>query len=515
MKVLTPDEMRLTDETCIRRYGIPAALLMESAASSTLFLIERDFAGAGKVLLVCGSGNNGGDGFALARKLHAAGREVSVLLSGSPERMTPETLQNFKCLENMNVSLYRTTDEDVLIEDLFSGKDLIVDALLGIGLSRDVSGEKEDLIRRMNASPAPVLSLDIPSGLDGRTGTPRGCAVKAAGTVSFGCPKLGNVISPGHLYNGRLSCSRISFPPEAVERVESKIELNIPAPPAERDPLGYKNSFGRVMVIGGGRSYYGAPVLAAEAAYRCGAGYVTAAIPRSHAPVFSSRCTEAVLLPLEENGRGCVARSNRELILDAASRQDCILLGPGLTDDPETVELIRELIPSLRQPLVIDADGLGALAGHPELTKQRESLTVITPHRGEQRRLLEGRGEETTTLESLYNAVCVYKGPRSRIACPDGRQYINPSGCAALGTAGTGDVLAGMISGMIPWETTPAEAVRKAVLLHGLAAQRFKGGEESLCAGDLIRELPSLFKDLRRDFERISRNCFGVLEIIP
>jgi NAD(P)H-hydrate epimerase len=327
-------------------------------------------------------------------------------------------------------------------------------------------------------------------------------------------PKPGNLISPGFVYNGKLSCSRISFPPEIYESDEFRTELNLPGPLAERDPLGYKSSFGRVMIIGGGRCYYGAPALAASAAYRSGAGYLSAAVPSSHASVFSGHCPEAVLLPLRENGRGAVARSNRELILDALSRQDCVLLGPGLSDDPETRELIRELIPLISLPLVIDADALGALAGHPELTRQREALTVITPHRGEQRRLLAGMTGETP-LEELYNAVCVYKGPRSRIAFPDGRQFINPSGSAALGTAGSGDVLAGMISGMIPWENSPEDAVRKAVLLHGLTGQSFSGAEESLCAGDLIRELPSLFRRYREEYDQLSSNCFGILEMIP
>ena len=326
----------------------------------------------------------------------------------------------------------------------------------------------------MNTAAAAVLSLDIPSGLDGWSGTPRGCAVEAEATISFGCPKLGNVLSPGHLYNGKLYCSRISFPPELYCTDQLKSEINLPGPLTERDPLGYKNSFGRVMIIGGGRSYYGAPALAAAAAYRSGAGYVTAAIPRSHASVFSTHCPEAVLLPLEENGRASVARSNKELLLDTLSRQDCVLLGPGLSDDPETRELIRELIPLIETPLIIDADGLNALAGHPELSSQRKALTVITPHKGEQKRLLEGQPKGSVP-EQLYNALCVYKGPRSRIAFPDGRLFINPSGCAALGTAGSGDVLAGMICGMIPWENSPEEAVRKAVLLHGLAGQAFEG----------------------------------------
>ncbi len=521
MKVLGPDEMRLADENCIRRYGIPAALLMESAASSCLFLIERDFPESSRILLVCGSGNNGGDGFALARKLHSAGRKVSVLLSGSPKKMSPEALQNYNSLNNLNISLIPPlTDgsEEKLdlprLAPLFSSADLIVDALLGIGLSRDVEGEKRVLIEMINEATAPVLSLDIPSGLDGRKAVPRGCAVRADATLCFGFPKTGNVSSPGHIYNGKLFCSSISFPPELREDGKYKTELNLPPSLARRDPLGYKSRFGRVMIIGGGRSYYGAPALAASAAFRSGAGYVTAALPRSHAAVFSGLCPEAVLLPLEENGRGAVARNNKDLILETLSRQDCVLLGPGLSDDPETRELIRELIPRIPLPLIIDADGLGALAGRPDLTREREAFTVMTPHKGEQRRLLEGQSEDTL-LEELYQAVCLYKGPRSRIAFPGGRVFINPSGSAALGTAGSGDVLAGMIAGMIPWENSPEEAVRKAVLLHGLAGQDFSGGEESLCAGDLVRGLPELFRRFRQEYESVSRNCFGILEMIP
>lgn len=510
MKVLSPDEMRLMDENCIHQYGISALLLMENAASAALSHILKAYS-FDKVLIICGSGNNGGDGLALARKLYSAGKAPEVLISGSKEKMTDSSLQNLHCLEKMEIPLFYNPNKEER-KVLFEKTELLIDALFGTGLNREVRGEKRELILEMNRNHSPVVSLDIPSGLDGESSLELGCAVKAESTVCFGAPKYGNIKSPGYLNNGKLLCSRISFPPELYDSEKFKTELNLPEALKTRDPLGYKNSFGKVLVIGGGGDYIGAPALTARAAYRSGAGYVTAAVPSSHSTAFSIHCPEAVIAGMQETDSGTISLNNFEFLLELSSKQNAVVLGPGMTQEEETVNLIRRLIPEISVPLLIDADALNALAGRPELTQQRSGATVITPHLGEQKRLAETAG---LPLEETYQAICVYKGPRSIIALPEGRKFINLTGNEALGTAGSGDVLAGMIAAMLAQDIEKSEAVKKGVLLHGLAADFYEGASECFTASDIIELLPHCFTAYRKNHYKWTRNCYNRMEVIP
>lgn len=510
MKVLSPDEMRLMDENCIHQYGIPALILMENAASSALNHILK-FYSFNKVLIVCGCGNNGGDGLALARKLHSVGKEAQVLISGLKEKMTDSTLQNLLSLEKIKLPLFFNPNKQER-QLLFENTELIIDALFGTGLNRDVHGEKKKIIFEINNYPSPVVSLDIPSGIDGNSSQLLGSAVMADSTICFGAPKQGNIRSPGYINNGKLFCSRISFPPELYQDEKFQTELNLPTALKKRDTLGYKNSFGKVLVIGGGGDYIGAPALATRAAYRSGAGYVTAAIPASHSTSFSIHSPEAVIKSMKETASGTISMENFDILLELSSKQNAVVLGPGMTQQQETVELIRKLIPEISVPLVIDADALNALAGFPELTQKRRAVTVITPHTGEQSRLAKG---VDLPLEKSYKAICVYKGPRSIISLPEGRKYINLSGNEALGTAGSGDVLAGMIGALIPQEDDTSEAVKKAVLLHGLSAELYKGAGRCFTAGDIIELLPRCFEAYKENHTLWTENCYNRMELIP
>ncbi|MDC7231591.1 MAG: NAD(P)H-hydrate dehydratase [Spirochaetales bacterium] len=509
MKVLSPDEMRLMDENCIRHTGIPALVLMENAASAAMTHILSSYTPR-HVLIVCGSGNNGGDGLALARKLHSWGVDVSILVSGSRDRMAEAPRTNLEILDNLNLPLYFDPAAEER-QTLFHRSDLIVDALFGTGLNREITGEKRLIIEEMNRSGSPVVSLDIPSGINGETSKIMGTAVQADSTVCFGAPKKGNVLAPGYLNNGKLCCSRISFPPSLYDHEQYKTALNLPGDLKDRDPLGYKNSFGKVLIIGGAENYTGAPALAARGAYRGGAGYVTAAVPVSISTLFSLHSPEAVIRPLAETAHNTIADRNFEDLLALASKQDAVVLGPGLSRDTETMTLVRRLIPSIEAALVIDADALYALAGHPELTADRRKPTVLTPHAGEQKNLHQNMSQ---SIEESYNALCVYKGPRSVIALPDGRKFINMTGNEALGTAGTGDVLAGMTGAFLAGED-PEEAVQKAVLLHGLSADLYRGGRESFTASDIIDLLPRCFEEYRNRYREWTDSAYGRIQMIP
>ncbi len=510
MKILTPDEMRLMDENCIRQYKIPGILLMENAASASLNHILKQYSFT-SALIVCGAGNNGGDGLALARKIHSEKKDVNVVVSGRREKMSPLSLENLESLEALELPLFFNPEAPIL-ETLFSRSDLIVDALFGTGLNRAVEGSGRDLINRINASPAPVVSLDIPSGLDGFSSEELGCAVRADSTVCFGAPKSCNISAPGFINNGDLFCSRISFPPRLYNDEKFLRELNMPSPLPVRDPLGYKNSFGRILIIGGGGEYRGAPLLAAKAAYRSGAGYVTAAVPESHCPGFSIQSPETVVRGMKETPSGAISPENMDALLELAEKHDTVLLGPGMTSGGQTAGLIRTLIPRIKAALVIDADGLGALAGHPELTLNRQAPTVLTPHKGEQHRLAGGAD---TPLEDLYGAVCVYKGPRSVIAAPGGRQYINLTGSEALGTAGSGDVLAGITAAFVGGSEDHLEAVKRAVLIHGMTADLYGAAPESFCAGDIITLLPEALDRFRKEYKSLTESYFGKIKMIP
>ena len=512
MKVLSPDEMRHMDEACISQYEIPASILMENAASSSLFLIQREYP-TGSIAVVCGSGNNGGDGLALARKLYSLERNITVLIQGTPDHFSTETAQNFKAVQKMGIPLILNPDKQAAAAALLQAH-LIVDALFGTGLNRTVTGPHKELIEMMNSCGVPILSLDIPSGIDGNTAHPLGTCVQAERTICFGAPKKGNILSPGYVLNGKLVCSRISFPPRLYRDWPCKTELNLPSPLKRRDPLGYKNSFGRVLIIGGGQNYLGAPALAARAAYRSGAGYVTAAIPQSQVSGFSAHCPEAVIQGLHETEEKTISDKNADILLELAARHDAVLLGPGMTRRESTALLIQKIIPLIPVPLVLDADGLNALAGFSELTKQRQAPTVITPHVGEQKRLRAGLRDDQS-IEEAYRVICVYKGPHSRIVMSDGKEYINLTGNEALGTAGTGDVLAGMIAALTASQESVIQGVCKAVLLHGLAAEGYTGGHESFTASDLIETLPLCFREYRQNYDRLISSCFGTIEMIP
>jgi NAD(P)H-hydrate epimerase len=510
MKVLNPDEMRRMDETCIHKYKVPAQILMENAALSALSVIQEEYPHH-SVLLLCGSGNNGGDGLALARILFSLEKDVEVLLLGNPDHFSKEASQNYRAVREIGIPLSLNPKDEKLN---FKPDRLIVDALLGIGLNRTVSEKYKTIIERMNHSGAPIFSLDIPSGIDGTTAQPRGISVRADKTICFGAPKRGNILSPGYVYNGELYCSRISFPPPLIRDWPGKTEFNIPSPLVQRDPLGYKNSFGRILIIGGGKNYQGAPALAAQAAYRSGAGYVTAAIPQSQASGFSAHCPEAVVQELQETTEKTISEKNETLLLDLASKHDVVLMGPGMTGQEETVSLIRKLIPLIPVPLVLDADGLNALAGSPDLTSKRKFQTVITPHLGEQKRLRLGLTEDQS-LEERYGVICVYKGPRSRICQSDGKEYINLTGNDALGTAGSGDVLAGMVATLIATQESVIQGVCKAVLLHGLTAERYSGARESFTASDIIEALPRCLLEYKNNYNELKQTFLGKMKMIP
>ncbi len=509
MRIGTACNCRNLDESLIRDFGIPQAVLMENAALAARGAACMLWNIPGRrVLAVCGGGNNGGDALALSRLLHAKGAEVCVLLTADPSSLSGAALDNFRIVKNLGLNIIKldTSHSSQAVHALnsidFSSYYLVVDGLFGTGLSRPVKGVPAHLIELINTSGRPVLALDIPSGINADTGEIMGCAVQAAATVSFGVPKRGNLLYPGFTAGGRLFVSEISFPPETVNSKELALSLNNPGPLPLRNPAGHKGSFGKILVVGGSPEYSGAPLLAAAAALKAGAGYVRLAVPEQLIDRMFPLLPEALFIPLECGG-GAAGSEHVPDILKECARSDTLVLGPGLSTTAGSIRLARELIEAAECPLIIDGDALTALAGKEELCREKESPVILTPHPAEMARLLGSSVHEVNTrrvdcaLEAAgrYNAVTVLKGAHSIIAFPSGEAKINLTGNSGMATAGSGDVLAG-ITGALAAGCPAETAAALGVFIHGMAGDLAAAacGEHGTTAQNILNSVPEAFR---------------------
>ena len=519
MKIATSRDSKRLDESVIADYGVSQAVLMENAALAARSVAEKQWGVRGReVLVVCGIGNNGGDGCALARLLYAQGAAVTLLIAGESRRMRGAAAENYAIVERLPLEILSlgTGDHPAILNQLDIDRfDYVVDALFGTGLSREITGRMAALVNTLNHHRSPILSLDIPSGVDSDTGAILGCAIQAQATISFGVLKQGNLLFPGYALGGTLYHSEISFPPEMYE--ELLVETNVPPALPSRHAAGHKGSFGKVLIIGGSAQYAGAPTLAAQAALRCGAGYARLALPAPLCSRIFPLVPEAVFLP--QHG-SVLSLDHLENLVEQAEASNAVVLGPGISTDPSSAELTRQLLTRISVPLVIDGDGLTALAGHEELTRERHAQTILTPHPGEMARLLGSSVSEVearrldTAREAAdrYGALVALKGAHTVICTPQGREWINLTGNAGMGTAGSGDVLAGMTAALLArsdsFEEGCSDALRLAVHLHGragdVAAEEL--GEDGITASDLVKSLPKAF--LVHEEERLNQPLY-------
>ena len=364
-----------------------------------------------------------------------------------------------------------------------------------------------DVIVLINKSRKKVLSLDIPSGINGNTGEVMGIAVKADYTVTFGLPKIGNMLYPGYGLCGELFVNHISFPPSLYEQDGLQVQTNdyvkLPARPTEA----YKGSVGDVLFIAGAANYYGAPYFSAMSFLKSGGGYARLAAPQSVVPVIAKRGREIVYLPQEETAAGSIAFKNKRALLEASTKVDMVVIGPGLSLQEETVRLVKELTTAIKVPLLIDGDGLTAISGNPEILRSRKALTILTPHLGEMARLTGKPATEINvnkiailreTAKKL-KATIILKGPHSLIGTLSGKVYINLTGNAGMATAGSGDVLTGCIAAMYGMGLKPDDAACKGVFLHGYAGDlaAAKKGTDGITAKDIMEFLPQALKNDR------------------
>jgi len=496
------DEMRALDRWAIEQEGVPSLQLMERAGGEVARAIT-ELSPGGPVRIVCGRGNNGGDGLVVARVLRDAGLEADALLLFGPDELSPDARANLDRTEATEVGAGG-------LPGALEGSAVVVDAILGTGFSGSPRPPLDAAIDAINGAGGTVVAVDVPSGVDASSGEVEGACVRADLTVTFHAPKAGLWIAPGKSQAGRVEVVDIGIPPDGVDRPSgSDLGLIDPAvlrqlPRRERG--GNKFRSGTVLVIGGSIGLTGAPCLSSEGAMRAGAGWVRVAIPASLNQIFEIKLTEVMSVPLPDLG-GHLLKDSAWQIREAAERADAIVLGPGMGRDDETFELVRTLVEALAPPLVIDADALNALAavGLDEGIG-RSAPAVLTPHAGELARLLgtSSAAVERQRLASVSKAAdrsraaVVLKGDDTLICGPGGDPgvAISRGGSPALATAGTGDVLSGVIAAFLARGLDPFDAACAAVYAHAEAGREAarRIGTESVIAGDVIDALPAVLR---------------------
>ena len=519
MKVSRAAEMRNLDSRATSDFGISEELLMENAGEAAYFVILKEFGVKGKKFVIfCGAGNNGGDGFVIARKIHSTGGEVQVFLLGDGSNLKGAAKKNLDIISTMpiEVSALKSVEQ---AKEAISACDAIVDAMLGTGLSREVGGICRDVIQLINKSEKKVFSIDIPSGVNGDTGQVMGSAVRSDYTITYGLPKIGNMLYPGFDLCGKLYVSHISFPPSLYNAESIKVEVNelVELPQREKDT--YKGSYGKALFIAGSSNYLGAPYFSALSFLKAGGGLSYLATPESIAPFLASKGGEIVLIPQKETDSGSLALGNREELVEFSRRVDMVVIGPGVSLNEETQALVRELVKEIEVPLLIDGDGITAIASEAGIIKERKAETILTPHSGEMSRLANMEVDEVNRdkinvlqkTASALNAIIVFKGAHSLIGYPDERVYINTSGNPGMATAGSGDALTGAVAAMHGLGLPLREAVRMGVFMHGLSGDlaACEKGEDGIIAQDILDYLPQAVMYYRQDFEELSQNFYG------
>ncbi len=519
MKVSRVAEMRNLDRQAISDFGITQEMLMENAGEAAYFVILREFGVKGKKFVIfCGVGNNGGDGFVVARKIHSTGGEVKVFFMGERDKLEGTARKNFDIISKMPIELCDIESIEQAKEAVFNC-DAIVDAIFGTGLSREVAGIHRDAIQLINESKKKVFSIDIPSGINGDTGQVMGSAIRSDYTITYGLPKIGNMLYPGFDLCGKLYVSHISFPPCLYNTESIKVQVNELVELPQRDKDTHKGSYGRALFIAGSSNYLGAPYFSALSFLKAGGGLSYLATPSSISPFLASKGSEIVFLPQKETSSGSLALESKEELLELSKKVSMVIMGPGLSLNEETQELVRELAKRIETPLLIDGDGITAIAEETRLIEDRRAETILTPHSGEMSRITkmevgEVNKDKISVLQktaSELNAIIVLKGAHSLIGYPDERVYINTSGNPGMATAGSGDALVGTIAAMYGLGLPLREAVRIGVFIHGLSgdlAAREKG-EDGITAQDILDYLPNAVRYYRQNFKELSENFYG------
>ncbi|MBM3213319.1 NAD(P)H-hydrate dehydratase [Candidatus Poribacteria bacterium] len=508
--VLSAGEMRAVDRHTIDVVGIPARSLMEHAGRALADRVRNVVGNDGSIAVVCGKGNNGGDGLVAARFLHGWGFRTTVYLTVERDELGSEPLACLQATERVGVPVSSISTPVALDATSFTAHAWLVDAILGTGLSGGACGHAARVIDRINASRRPALACDVPSGLDATTGQVAGPCIRARETLTIGFPKIGLLLYPGADYVGRLSTADIGFPRQAIDAASVSLWQVERSDAAARLPVRRKNAhkgdFGRVLLVAGSSGMAGAAALTSEAALRAGAGLVTLATPRAVVGSLASRLTEVMVASLPDTPDGCVSPEAVPSIRARAKSADVLAIGPGLSASDGARATMANLAAdwsTLPTRMVIDADGLNHLAAIGATSLPAGA--VLTPHPGEMARLCrttvdaveKDRIGIARSLSAECGAVVVLKGVPTVIAAPNGLAYLNPTGNPGMATAGSGDVLTGLIAGFSGQGLDPVDASILGVYLHGLAGDLAAATlGASLLAGDILSHVPSAMRAL-------------------
>ena len=518
MIVLTPERMAKYDGYAINTWGVPSAVLMENAGRSTYRLIKEHYLeGKKKVTIFCGRGNNGGDGFVIGRYALRDGFQTRVFLLCSASDLRGDAALNMGLYRSIGGEIVECPDKLKSVKDGTKGTDVIIDAIFGTGLSKPVGGIEKKVIEEINESGKPVVAVDIPSGIDGRTGHSLGAAVRATHTFTYGYPKIGQILQPGAYHTGKLTVIDISIP----SFIEQKVGFDgyvieggmIRDFLKKRLPWDHKGTFGHVAVIAGSPGKTGAAVMTSLSALKIGAGLVTLLIPASLNNIVASKLTEVMTYPVTDKGTGYFSLSAYDEIANFISDKDVIVIGPGLSQEPDTAALVRKLYQTMNKPFVIDADGINAFQGHTGIIKKSKRKAIFTPHPGEISRLMEMTPKDINNdrigvgLQFVRNtgANLILKGSPTIIVSDKGEFYINPTGNPALAKGGSGDILTGLVGGILSQGYTTVEASIMGTYLHGYIADTWieHNTDMDLLAGDLIIGIGEAIKDIRDGNDRI------------
>ncbi|MHB0969252.1 MAG: NAD(P)H-hydrate dehydratase [Thermoanaerobaculia bacterium] len=505
MKILTAGQMRNIDRRAIETFGIPSIVLMENAALAVVDAIETHYPTAARVVIFCGPGQNGGDGFAVARHLSNRGRDPRIVIVGGRDAIAGDAKTNLEICEKMRIHIEQVDQTDALDQSLAraTDADLAVDAIFGTGLNRPAEGVFAEAIHGLAALRLPIVAIDIPSGLNGSAPQVVEPAVQADLTVTFAQPKVAHIFEPAASYCGEVIVADISIPEAAVE--SENVSLSVVTPddvaalfPA-RDADSHKGTYGHVALVSGSAGKSGAAILAARGALRTGSGLVTIVTDPKTSAIIDSVSIESMTLP--------VSPSELDTICGFVAKMDAALVGPGLPDDEDGYSFIRGLVDRVDIPLVLDATAVNAFKGDPAAINPRGRARVITPHPGELSRLIgrpaseinERRLEIAMETAKVSRCVVLLKGHQTIIAAPDGRTAVNPTGNPGMATGGMGDVLSGILVSLLGQGADLYAATCAAAYIHGFAGDllRAESSEIGMLARDVADHVPAAIERIR------------------
>lgn len=510
MKLSTKQISREIDRRTIEEFGVPGVVLMENAGRAVASSILTEYPSAQKMAVICGAGNNAGDGFVIARHLISSGKDVSVHITQKKQRYKGDAKTNLDSLLEIGTDVRELEGKLPRIKDT----EVIVDAIFGTGLDRNVGGFYERLIKFINRQSAPCVSVDIPSGLDADTGQPMGTAVRADMTVTFAPAKIGMCIYPGVDYAGKLCVADITIPKLLGEDIPFELLTfrKCAGLIRKRTADSHKGTYGHLFVLAGSPGKSGAAILCAEAALRSGSGLVTLGVPQSISTAVEEKTTEVMSVSLKDSKDGTFhPDAHEEVLRELEGKKTALAVGPGISTSKGTGKLLEKVITQCEVPVVLDADALNIISKNPEILRKTKVPAVVTPHPGEMARLCgvgtkqvqSDRVGVSTRFSEKYGCYVVLKGARTVVSTPGGEVFINPTGNSAMATAGTGDVLTGIIGGLVAQGYDSLQSCLLGVFLHGHAADLLleETGAAGFTASEISRKIPASINSIMSSTE--------------